>query len=74
MQLLKLKYLIKSSFKFINSLLFFRIITRGDIGSARVKKRHPIKNTAMLLITKTINENKLKDKQFQLETKFDTDK
>ncbi|XP_060856711.1 uncharacterized protein LOC132934430 isoform X2 [Metopolophium dirhodum] len=49
-------------------------ITCEDIGSARVKKRHPIKNTAMLLITKTINENKLMDKRFKLETKFDKDK
>lgn len=55
-------------------LLFFRIVTCEDIGSARVKKRHPIKNTAMLLITKTINENKLMDKRYKSETKFDKNK
>jgi len=69
---MKLKYSIKSSFKRI--CYFFRSIICEEIGSARVKKRHPIKNTAMLLITKTINENKLMDKQFKFETKFDKDK
>ncbi|XP_015376653.1 PREDICTED: uncharacterized protein LOC107170631 isoform X6 [Diuraphis noxia] len=51
-----------------------KIITCEDIGSARVRKKHPIKNTAMLLITKTMNENKLKDKQFKLENKLNKDK
>ncbi|XP_016662883.1 uncharacterized protein LOC100570440 isoform X2 [Acyrthosiphon pisum] len=50
------------------------ITTSEDIGSARVKKRQPIKNTAMLLITKTINENKLMDKRFKFKTKYDKDK
>lgn len=45
-----------------------------DIGSTRARKRHPIKNTAMLLITKTINENKLMDKRFKCELKLNIDK
>lgn len=71
---MKLKYSINFSFKFCYYLLFFRIITCEDIGSARVRKKHPIKNTAMLLITKTMNENKLKDKQFKFENKLNKEK
>lgn len=55
-------------------MLFFRTIICEDIGSARVKKRHPTKNTAMLLIAKTINENKLMDGRFKFVTNFDKDK
>lgn len=43
-------------------------INSGDeIESPRVRKRFGVKNTAILLIAKTIKENKLKDKQFKIE-------
>ncbi|XP_050063348.1 origin recognition complex subunit 1-like isoform X3 [Aphis gossypii] len=43
-------------------------INSGDeIESPRVRKRFGIKNTAILLINKTVKENKLKDQQFKIE-------
>jgi len=44
------------------------------IESARVRKRFGIKNTAILLITKTIKENNLKDKRFRMENELNRNK
>ncbi|XP_025196678.1 uncharacterized protein LOC112595618 isoform X3 [Melanaphis sacchari] len=51
-----------------------KIIVDDGIESPRVRKRFGVKNTAILLITKTIKENKLKDKQFKMETEFNRNK
>ncbi|XP_060847866.1 uncharacterized protein LOC132927368 isoform X3 [Rhopalosiphum padi] len=49
-------------------------ITGNVIESARVRKRFGIKNTAILLITKTIKENNLKDKRFRMENELNRNK
>lgn len=72
--MLKLKYLIKSSFKYNCYSLFSSVNIQGEIEAARVEKRYVMKNTAMFLITKTLKENNLKDKQFKLETNLNRDK
>ncbi|XP_026818402.1 protein PF14_0175-like isoform X3 [Rhopalosiphum maidis] len=63
-----------SNFEEIEEKVEEKNITGNVIESARVRKRFGIKNTAILLITKTIKENNLKDKRFKMENELNRNK